>query len=200
MTSQMPSHASTKNSSSGFRSLARTSGVEHTICSSALRSLRFLYSKSPIARLKFRLPLTRAPPGLSTKCPPAASILAFSTSEAGLWSKDSSTAWPLRQRMARLSPALAARTCPFLTRTQIAVQPTWSATKSSPFSACSYFCSRTNWSRISICSAAVTPPFWARICAAASCFRKSAMAPPGTFPTNLERVFALDGSRMIVSI
>jgi hypothetical protein len=51
---------------------------------SAGKCLSFLYSKSPIARDKFKLPLTRP----STTYPPAAEIRDDSRGSSGLWSSD----------------------------------------------------------------------------------------------------------------
>jgi len=73
----LPSHAMTRNSSSLEISCAITSGKAVTICCSGDRSALFLNSKSPIARDKARLPLTRPK---STK-PPAALMRAFSAVE-----------------------------------------------------------------------------------------------------------------------
>jgi len=70
----LPSHATTRNSSSSEMSWTITSGYAVTICCSGASSALFLNSKSPIALDSARLPLTRPK---STK-PPAAVILAFS--------------------------------------------------------------------------------------------------------------------------
>lgn len=70
----IPSHAITKNSSSSQSSWTVTSGYAVTICCSGDSSALLLNSKSPRARDKARLPLTRPK---STK-PPAALIRAFS--------------------------------------------------------------------------------------------------------------------------
>lgn len=72
--SNIPSQAITRNSSSSVISWVVTSGYAVTICCSGDRSGLFLNSKSPNARDRARLPLTRPK---STK-PPAALILAFS--------------------------------------------------------------------------------------------------------------------------
>lgn len=70
----IPSQAITKNSSSSQSSWTVTSGYAVTICCSGDNSALLLNSKSPRARDKARLPLTRPK---STK-PPAALIRAFS--------------------------------------------------------------------------------------------------------------------------
>jgi hypothetical protein len=97
-----PSQAITKNSSSSVISWTVTSGNAVTICCSGGRSALFLNSKSPIALLSARLPLTLPK---STK-PPAAHIRAFSPSFCGLWSKDKGFALPLMPRTDRESPEL----------------------------------------------------------------------------------------------
>lgn len=119
----VPSQAMTRNSSSSVISCTVTSGNAVTICCSGGRSALFLNSKSPMARERARLPLTRPK---STK-PPAAVILAFSPgrgvsgdrcahgkrlqaavpSFCGLWSKDSGFALPLMPRTLLESPELA---------------------------------------------------------------------------------------------
>ena len=70
----IPSQAITRNSSSSVSSCTVTSGNAVTICCSGDSSALFLNSKSPMARDRARLPLTRPK---STK-PPAALIRAFS--------------------------------------------------------------------------------------------------------------------------
>mmetsp|Transcript_30405 Transcript_30405/g.70104 ORF Transcript_30405/g.70104 Transcript_30405/m.70104 type:complete len:221 (+) Transcript_30405:130-792(+) len=174
MTSQIPSQAKTMNSSSGVRSRTMTSGVEQITCSFGGKSDRFLYSRSPMARLRFKFPFTRAPPLPSSfTVPPAASMRALSVSAVGLWSYDNSRALPARHITALLSPAFAVITSSFRTRTHTAVQPTVSATKSSPFSACFSFCSFKKDSCISCCSPALKPPFWERWCMPARRFSRS---------------------------
>lgn len=79
-----------------------TSGNAVTICCSGGRSALFLNSKSPIALLSARLPLTLPK---STK-PPAAQIRAFSPSFCGLWSKDKGFARPFMPKTDRESPEL----------------------------------------------------------------------------------------------
>ena len=78
----VPSQAMTKNSSSLEMSWVTTSGKAVTICCSGAKSAPFLNSKSPMARERARLPLTRPK---STK-PPAALIRAFSPAEVSLLS------------------------------------------------------------------------------------------------------------------
>mmetsp|Transcript_85044 Transcript_85044/g.164886 ORF Transcript_85044/g.164886 Transcript_85044/m.164886 type:complete len:651 (+) Transcript_85044:216-2168(+) len=64
----------------------------------------FLYSRSPIARLRFKFPSMRP----STTLPPAASTRDSSGPSSGLWSYDMSSATPSpRHRTHRESPALA---------------------------------------------------------------------------------------------
>lgn len=100
---QMPSQPMIRKSSPSFLILV-ISGLAVIICSSAGRFLQFLYSKSPIARDRFRLPLIRP----SSTVPPAFTILVFSNLSSGLWSRLSSLASPLRlQTTARESPRWA---------------------------------------------------------------------------------------------
>ena len=61
ITSQIPSHASTINSSSGTSCVMVTSGSAVTICCSGVRWVPCLNSKSPMALLSARLPWTRPP-------------------------------------------------------------------------------------------------------------------------------------------
>ena len=82
----LPSHAMTRNSSSGEISCVTTSGNAVTICCSGERSALFLNSKSPRARERARLPLTRP----KSTNPPAAQILAFSPTSRQLDSVSSS--------------------------------------------------------------------------------------------------------------
>mmetsp|Transcript_11855 Transcript_11855/g.28019 ORF Transcript_11855/g.28019 Transcript_11855/m.28019 type:complete len:234 (-) Transcript_11855:411-1112(-) len=128
-TSQTPSQQMIRNSSlSGSRSLKVTSGVEQIICFSGGRDRSFLYSRSPRARDRFRLPLTRYCPGPqhSTR-PPAASMRCFSVGALGLWSSLKGIACPALQSTARLSPALAVTICRSVTQHTQAVQPTMCA-------------------------------------------------------------------------
>ena len=53
---------------------------------SAQSHLLPLYLRSPMARDRLRLPLTRVTPPMSLRKPPAAMMRERSTSEAGLWS------------------------------------------------------------------------------------------------------------------
>mmetsp|Transcript_58572 Transcript_58572/g.171406 ORF Transcript_58572/g.171406 Transcript_58572/m.171406 type:complete len:282 (-) Transcript_58572:203-1048(-) len=125
LTSQTPSQQITTNSSCSVRLKNSTSGVEHMICSSGLRVPSFLYSRSPSARERLRLPLTRCWPGaVCSTYPPAASILCFSLGSFGLWSWLRATARPPRQRTARLSPAFATMNWSSVTQQTQAVQPT----------------------------------------------------------------------------
>mmetsp|Transcript_6296 Transcript_6296/g.19727 ORF Transcript_6296/g.19727 Transcript_6296/m.19727 type:complete len:371 (+) Transcript_6296:1062-2174(+) len=80
ITSQMPSHARMTNSSSGWRASLINSGAAVTACTSAGRSSRCLYAKSPSARDTARSPFTR----LNLTCPPARSMRVFSSSRNGL--------------------------------------------------------------------------------------------------------------------
>mmetsp|Transcript_19609 Transcript_19609/g.58142 ORF Transcript_19609/g.58142 Transcript_19609/m.58142 type:complete len:327 (-) Transcript_19609:191-1171(-) len=107
MTSHTPSQASTKNRSSDVSSKLRTSGSAVMIWDLAGRSPFILYRKSPIARLRFKLPLTRHTPPISDKNPPAAMMRDRSPSCDGLWSSESDTAVLPRQSTPRLSPAFA---------------------------------------------------------------------------------------------
>lgn len=59
MQSQIPSHASTRNSSSAVRVWLRTSGSAEMICALAGTLELPLYFKSPSARERLRLPLLR---------------------------------------------------------------------------------------------------------------------------------------------
>mmetsp|Transcript_73338 Transcript_73338/g.161965 ORF Transcript_73338/g.161965 Transcript_73338/m.161965 type:complete len:244 (+) Transcript_73338:157-888(+) len=85
-TSQTPSQQMIRNSSFSWSlSLKVTSGVEQIICSSGGLEVSFLYSRSPKARDKLRLPLTRYWFGpLFSTHPPAASIRCFSLGALGL--------------------------------------------------------------------------------------------------------------------
>mmetsp|Transcript_74218 Transcript_74218/g.172154 ORF Transcript_74218/g.172154 Transcript_74218/m.172154 type:complete len:264 (+) Transcript_74218:246-1037(+) len=145
-TSQTPSQASTMNSSSSVMGSRMTSGVEQIICLSGPRSDLFLYSMSPIARERFRFPLTRwwtlAPTGISSTRPPAASMRSRSVPSFGLWSWESSTGRPVRHMMARESPALAQTTSVSDSRMHTAVHPTLSAAPASGFSAGPWFSRR----------------------------------------------------------
>mmetsp|Transcript_1664 Transcript_1664/g.5681 ORF Transcript_1664/g.5681 Transcript_1664/m.5681 type:complete len:276 (-) Transcript_1664:2-829(-) len=103
------------------------------ICSSGFRVESFLYSRSPRARDRLRLPFTRYWPGaeFSTK-PPAASILRLSVALFGLWSSLRATARPPRQRTARLSPAFATTNWLSVMQQKHAVQPTRSTSTGPP--------------------------------------------------------------------
>mmetsp|Transcript_9563 Transcript_9563/g.23007 ORF Transcript_9563/g.23007 Transcript_9563/m.23007 type:complete len:251 (-) Transcript_9563:734-1486(-) len=125
ITSQIPSQARIKNSSPGPIASASTSGCAVMIWSFLASSVLHLYLRSPMARLRFRFPLTRQTPPISERKPPAASMRAFSESCAGLWSVERATAFPSLQRTARLSPALATSIFPSCTRATTAVQPAW---------------------------------------------------------------------------
>mmetsp|Transcript_28786 Transcript_28786/g.81073 ORF Transcript_28786/g.81073 Transcript_28786/m.81073 type:complete len:276 (+) Transcript_28786:289-1116(+) len=125
MTSQTPSQASRRNSSFGPMVSVQISGWAVMICSWGCRSELVLYLRSPIALLRFRLPLTRHTPPISARKPPAASMRDFSLSWAGLWSSDRATAWPPLHRTALLSPALATKILPSLIMVTTAVQPAW---------------------------------------------------------------------------
>mmetsp|Transcript_24946 Transcript_24946/g.74396 ORF Transcript_24946/g.74396 Transcript_24946/m.74396 type:complete len:226 (+) Transcript_24946:90-767(+) len=146
LTSQTPSQASTMNSSSSVSGTWIMSGVEQIICFSCPSSGFFLYSMSPIARDKFRFPLTRwwtlVPTGISSTLPPASSMRRRSVPSLGLWSWESSTGFPLRQSTARESPALAHTTSAFDNKTQTAVHPTLSAAPASGLSTGPWFSKR----------------------------------------------------------
>mmetsp|Transcript_5580 Transcript_5580/g.14188 ORF Transcript_5580/g.14188 Transcript_5580/m.14188 type:complete len:263 (+) Transcript_5580:151-939(+) len=125
MTSHTPSHASSRNSSSAQIVSHMTSGCAVMIWSLGARSALPLYLRSPIARDRLRLPLTRHTPPMSLRKPPAASMRFFSISCAGLWSFDSGTADPPRHSTARLSPALPTKIFPSRIIATTAVQPAW---------------------------------------------------------------------------
>mmetsp|Transcript_6205 Transcript_6205/g.18612 ORF Transcript_6205/g.18612 Transcript_6205/m.18612 type:complete len:266 (+) Transcript_6205:458-1255(+) len=82
-----------------------------------------------MARERLRSPCTRAPPGICCTKPPAFWMRAVSPGFSGLWSSDSATTRPPRERIARESPALAqkiwgpAPSSRRTTRTTTAVQP-----------------------------------------------------------------------------
>lgn len=101
--SQIPSQAMIRKSSFGWIFSYIISGTHVIICFSTLIFLLSLYSISPRARDKLRVPRTLPS---STK-PPAASMRFFSPSLSGLWSSLSSTALPPLDRTHRLSPELA---------------------------------------------------------------------------------------------
>mmetsp|Transcript_41255 Transcript_41255/g.95518 ORF Transcript_41255/g.95518 Transcript_41255/m.95518 type:complete len:336 (-) Transcript_41255:194-1201(-) len=129
-TSQIPSQANNRNSSSASLLNVSTSGVEHMICSEGGSNGFFLYSRSPMDRERLRLPLTRYWTTDPTCCrstePPARRILSCSTGRFGLWSSESGTACPRRESTARLSPALATTSTSGCTRQTTHVQPTQS--------------------------------------------------------------------------
>mmetsp|Transcript_43400 Transcript_43400/g.143586 ORF Transcript_43400/g.143586 Transcript_43400/m.143586 type:complete len:234 (+) Transcript_43400:787-1488(+) len=123
ITSQMPSHASTTNSSlSESRASTMTSGNAVTACAFRSTVSHRLYTKSPSARETARSPLTR----LNLTVPPAASIRAFSSGLYGLWSSDSGTACPARQSTARESPVFAQTMCFGEMSVMTDVDPDWS--------------------------------------------------------------------------
>mmetsp|Transcript_7835 Transcript_7835/g.31744 ORF Transcript_7835/g.31744 Transcript_7835/m.31744 type:complete len:206 (-) Transcript_7835:455-1072(-) len=117
----MPSHAMTMNSSPGSMTHSRISGYAVTIWSLAGRFLDCLYSRSPMALDSASDPLTRP----SWTNPPAFTILARSSSSMGLWSRDSATASPLRDRTARESPAFATTSLSPRTTATTQVDPAW---------------------------------------------------------------------------
>mmetsp|Transcript_51611 Transcript_51611/g.142897 ORF Transcript_51611/g.142897 Transcript_51611/m.142897 type:complete len:299 (+) Transcript_51611:247-1143(+) len=126
-TSQMPSQATTMNSSVASRRKVFTSGTLETICSSGGRLEFVLYLRSPMDRERLRSPFTRKTVRLAKwwprTQPPAFRIRVRSASRSGLWSSDSSTALPSRQSTARLSPALATTSLSWQTQQTTAVQP-----------------------------------------------------------------------------
>lgn len=96
------------------------SGLGITCCFSRVYLVFSLYEKSPSALLSARFPLTR----LFSTYPSAFSILSRSSSFSGLWSYDRAMVLPcLDCATARLSPALAKYTMPFLIKHTLAVQP-----------------------------------------------------------------------------
>jgi len=121
------------------------SGIAEIIWSLGGSRLFFLYIRSPIARDKFRLPLTR--PSLLIK-PPAFCIRALSVAFCGLWSKDNGTDFPLTDRTQRESPAFAQKIVPGelvvgssgTIKTTFAVQPRSSILTASFSSSFKRFC------------------------------------------------------------
>ena len=103
LVSQIPSHPIRINSSLIDRVLFLTSGNAIISYSSGPRSTFFLYSKSPIARERFKFPFTRP----SVMNPPAFFILALSFFISGLWSIDNSVTFPFSEMTLLESPALA---------------------------------------------------------------------------------------------
>jgi len=117
--SQIPSHPKIMNSSYLFISLFLISGKAIINYLSSDNYLSFLYSKSPNALLKFKLPFTLP----SVTNPPAYNILFFSNSSSGLWSLLIFTNYPLELTQHLLSPAFAQyNILSFITIT-FAVQP-----------------------------------------------------------------------------
>mmetsp|Transcript_18067 Transcript_18067/g.38867 ORF Transcript_18067/g.38867 Transcript_18067/m.38867 type:complete len:239 (-) Transcript_18067:507-1223(-) len=106
MTSQSPSLAKIRNSSSGRSSSSLISGVGMTKRFSGL---------SPKALDTASTPPTRHVPAQTTT-PPALSIRCLSSLAFGLWSTDIATAFPPRHRTALESPTFAtSRRCPSTT-------------------------------------------------------------------------------------
>mmetsp|Transcript_48942 Transcript_48942/g.137720 ORF Transcript_48942/g.137720 Transcript_48942/m.137720 type:complete len:222 (+) Transcript_48942:210-875(+) len=105
-TSNSPSHAMSRKSSSGVIRSKRISGSAMTrgfpVSAPSLSGIA-LYSSSPKARETANLPRTRRK---DTK-PPADSMRSASSLRSGLWSKDNCTARPSRDKSARLSPKFA---------------------------------------------------------------------------------------------
>mmetsp|Transcript_23200 Transcript_23200/g.61781 ORF Transcript_23200/g.61781 Transcript_23200/m.61781 type:complete len:335 (-) Transcript_23200:415-1419(-) len=126
-TSQIPSHAMTKNSSAGCRCTTCTSGSTLMTWAPALRPRSCLYSRSPIALDKLRSPLTRCttvvPWSSRSTHPPAREMRSISRGSSGLWSLERSTAKPPRHSTARLSPAFATIKVSAWTQQTTAVQP-----------------------------------------------------------------------------
>ena len=102
-TSQIPSHASSKNCVSFVIGSIFTSGNAVTACLFFGNLAFYLYSKSPKALDKASLPLMRPS---CTKLP-AFYILASSSGSSGLWSTERSLAVPRYANTVRESPALA---------------------------------------------------------------------------------------------
>lgn len=97
LSSQIPSHPMIKKSSPSFFIFV-ISGFAVIICSSAERFLEDLYSKSPMALERFKLPLMRP----SSMVPPALIMRSLYDFYSGLWSLLSSLASPLRLQMTAL--------------------------------------------------------------------------------------------------
>ena len=95
------------------------SGQTVTACYSTPRLGLSLYSKSPKALLRARLPSTRL---IKTECP-AFPILYCSSLLSGLWSSLNPTATPLLERAARLSPELAQKMWFVVIKTTHDVEP-----------------------------------------------------------------------------
>eukprot|EP00882_Tetradesmus_deserticola_P023361 GHRQ01025420.1.p1 GENE.GHRQ01025420.1~~GHRQ01025420.1.p1 ORF type:complete len:196 (+),score=13.76 GHRQ01025420.1:890-1477(+) len=74
ITSHTPSQASRKKLSSGLRLMRRTSGCAVMIWSFAGSSTLPLYLRSPMARLRLRLPFTRHTPPISLRKPPGVGL------------------------------------------------------------------------------------------------------------------------------
>ncbi len=117
--SHMPSHAITRNLSSAVNYTVFISGTQVIIYASTGTFLFCLYSRSPNALERLKIPRTLPS---STK-PPAASILLSSSVLSGLWSSDISMAVVPLARTQRLSPELAHITESFVKITTFAVQP-----------------------------------------------------------------------------
>mmetsp|Transcript_10982 Transcript_10982/g.20717 ORF Transcript_10982/g.20717 Transcript_10982/m.20717 type:complete len:258 (-) Transcript_10982:695-1468(-) len=119
MTSHIPSHAKIRNSSSLCNLQDNISGNAVTACSFGSKSFLCLYSMSPIALLKLRLPFTLP----SVTKPPALWILSDSSGSWGLWSLDMATALPFLEKTHLLSPAFATVTSSLITTATTAVHP-----------------------------------------------------------------------------
>lgn len=99
---QIPSHPIIRKSKLSFFIFV-IYGLAVIICYYTGKFLADLYSKSPIALDKFRLPLILP----SSTSPPALTIRSFSGLSSGLWSRLSSLASPFKlQTTARESPTL----------------------------------------------------------------------------------------------
>ena len=119
MTSQIPSQASTMNSSWALRSSTKISGSGETSCSHGPFPTTFLYSKSPRARDTASDPLTR----WIMTLPPALWMRSFSSGWKGLWSWVEKWSPPARDMTARESPQFAKNTFCGVTIVHTAVEP-----------------------------------------------------------------------------
>mmetsp|Transcript_12256 Transcript_12256/g.18797 ORF Transcript_12256/g.18797 Transcript_12256/m.18797 type:complete len:266 (-) Transcript_12256:263-1060(-) len=119
-TSQMPSHAKTRNSSlASSRGYTIISGSHITFCLFIATSGSHLKKKSPKPRLTARSPLIR----LDLTNPPAVVIRSSSGRFDGLWSKLRGKDLPSRRSMALESPALAHMKCEGVITTAMQVEP-----------------------------------------------------------------------------
>ena len=118
-TSQMPSQARSTYCVYASIGSIRTSGNAETAWSFARTCGLLLYSKSPRARERASMPLTRP----SSTNPPERWMRDSSPALSGLWSSDISLARPPRDITVRESPALAQIISVRVTKITVAVQP-----------------------------------------------------------------------------